>query len=128
MSKTIKVIDLLNKIANGEEVPIEIEYRNKRYVLNRTCKQYYEKGEGSYLDNKLAFKNTIEYEFYGDFLNDEVKIIEEQIIEEQEDQEEIDIQSIEEINLSPTPTKYEVVLHKLVQAVKQLDKKIKEKE
>lgn len=78
MSKTITIIQLLNKIANREEVPIEIEYMNKRYILNRNCKQYYEKGEGSYLDNKLAFKNTIEYEFYGDFLNSEVKIIEEQ--------------------------------------------------
>lgn len=43
------------------------------------------------------------------------------IIEEQQD---IDIQEIEQINLSSTPTKYEAILHKLVQAVKQLDNKI----
>ena len=132
MSKTIKVIDLLNKIANGEEVPIEIEYRNKRYILNRTCKQYYEKGKGSYLDNKLAFKNTIEYEFYGDFLNDEVKIIEGQIIEEQE---EIDIQQLIELENYKDTEYYDCrdiqtnrgMINLLVQAVKQLDKKIKEK-
>ena len=128
MSKTIKVIDLLNKIANGEEVPIEIEYRNKRYILNRTCKQYYEKGEGSYLDNKLAFKNTIEYEFYGDFLNDEVKIIEGQIIEEQE---EIDIDKLEEYTKDELeymcPEELKPLAYKcneIIKAVKQLDKKI----
>ena len=125
MSKTIRVIDLLNKIANGEEVPIEIEYNNKRYVLNKTCKQYYEKGEGSYLENKLAFANTIEHGFYGDFLNDEVEIIEEQ--------EEIDIQGIKEINKSKETNIWnkmsdcEDTINELVQAVKKLDRKIEEK-
>ena len=28
MSKTIKIIDLLNKIANGEELPENIKYDN----------------------------------------------------------------------------------------------------
>ena len=29
--KTIKIIDLLNKIANGEEVPKKIKYENDIY-------------------------------------------------------------------------------------------------
>ena len=31
--KKIKIIDLLNKIANGEKIPKEIEYTRKHYYL-----------------------------------------------------------------------------------------------
>ena len=75
LTKTIKVIDLLNKIANGEEVPKRIKYKNevREYV---------------YDDRDYVNSNSSEfYLFYGtmkartgiDFvnaLNDEVEIIE----------------------------------------------------
>ena len=34
MSKAIKVIDLLNKIANGEDVPEHITFRNYDYMFH----------------------------------------------------------------------------------------------
>ena len=115
MSKTIKVIDLLNKIANGEEVPENIDYHGNTYIYNKERKKYFEKNT-TWL--YVAF-NTNE-------LNDIVEIIEEQ--------EEIDIQNIEELEkiedyeADPTDVKLNrQIINKLVQAVKQLDKKIKEK-
>ena len=61
----MKVIDLLNKIANGEEVPKKIKFDNKEYE-NEPCYMLYEAtGERS----ELQFKK---------FLNDEVEIIEEE--------------------------------------------------
>lgn len=73
----IKIIELLNRIANGEEVPIEIEFNCKRYIFNKYCNQYYEKGKGPNFDDRLTFEKTIEWDFYGDYLNDEAEIIEE---------------------------------------------------
>ena len=109
MSKTIKVIDILNKRANGENIPKQIKYRANLYRLDEN-KIYRDVVDGSYFVEDLNFDLAN--------LNDEVEIIEEQ--------QDIDIQEIEQINLSSTPTKYEVILNKLVQAVKQLDNKMKE--
>ena len=101
-----QIIENINKFELG--TIIESEYGDK-YKLTKTDT---DTRKFSRIDNGLRFMTY-------DNLNRFFRIIKEQ--------EEIDIQSIEEINLSSTPTKYEVVLHKLVQAVKQLDKKIKEK-
>lgn len=38
--KTIKLIDLLNKIANGEEIPKKIKYQNYEYEFNQVDKEY----------------------------------------------------------------------------------------
>jgi len=63
----MKVIDLLNKIANGEEVPKKIKYEgkiwklvNKTYFSNRT------ELLGDYIANAILLS-----------LNDEIEIIEE---------------------------------------------------
>lgn len=115
MSKTIKIIDLLNKIANGEEVPIKINYHGDLYVWSKE-RQFYE----------LENKNFIYLSFETKELNDEVEIIEEQ--------EEIDIQSIKEMEKMIThgygsnETEIAYKVNELVQAVKQLDKNIKEKQ
>ena len=76
MNKKIKIIEILNAISNGEKVPLEIKFRNIIYIFNKECNQYYEKGKGSYFNNKLKFDKTIEWNFYGDFLNEEVEILE----------------------------------------------------
>ena len=136
MSKTIKVIDLLNKIANGEEVPEKMLYKEKIFEFDKLEKCYITSNFdntvmndlGIYLDDGLKMNS----------LNDTVEIIEEQ--------EKIDIQSIEELDenftyienhssglgIEKVLNKAEIELvnkiNKLVQAVKQLDKKIKEKE
>lgn len=83
MSKAIRVIDLLNKIANGEEVPEKVKYCGSEYLYLNHRKDY--------KNMELDFDSCIIDSKYHnlDWLNDTVEIIEEQ--------EEIDIQSIEEI-------------------------------
>lgn len=63
--KKIKIIDLLNKIANGEEVPEKINFNGEEYRLNY-ANTYVDKN-GKYIFQK--YNNLI--------LNDEVEIIEE---------------------------------------------------
>ena len=50
MSKTIKIIDLLNKIANGEEPPEKIRIAGHRYKYNKETKDY---------DSDIGFDNNI---------------------------------------------------------------------
>lgn len=75
----MKVIDLLNKIANKEDLPKRIKYKSVIYGLKGTL--YINDDE---TDRFMDF-------LYADFrnLNDEVEIIED---------EEIDIQEIEELS------------------------------
>ena len=65
----IKIIDLLNKIANGEEVPKKIKYNNIELEYDEKDEDYY-----SYYGGGL-----FEYKFGNckNFLNDEAEIIEE---------------------------------------------------
>ena len=66
----IKVIDLLIKIANGEQVPEKIKYENKIWEYDAYSNDY--KGEDIWLFEELfEYKRTIE------FINDDVEIIEE---------------------------------------------------
>lgn len=65
--KTIKVIDLLNKIANGEEVPKKFRYIDYIYELTESYFKYDYRNK----DNKI-FENVVVLER----LNDEVEIIE----------------------------------------------------
>ena len=70
----MKIIDLLNKIANGE-APKTILYENETYWYDGRENNYY-----TYIARDLDDED-IEYLFYGDntldMLNDEVEIIEE---------------------------------------------------
>ena len=67
----IKIIDLLNKIANKEQVPEKIKYNNKIWEYDVYSNDY--KGEDIWLFEELfEYRRTIE------FINDEVEIIEEQ--------------------------------------------------
>ena len=127
MSKTITIIKLLNKIANGEEVPKKVKYEREIYNF----KEIDYKNE-----NRNLYLFTEELQDITSVLNDTVEIIEEQ--------EEIDIQELEDVNLfdngqnfNDMPiiikwyddnfTNINNTINKLVQAVKQLDKNIKEK-
>ena len=66
----IKIIDLLVKIANGEQVPEKIKYNNKIWEYYVYANDY--KGEDIWLFEELfEYKRTIE------FINDEVEIIKE---------------------------------------------------
>lgn len=66
----MKVIDLLNKIANGEEVPKEIKYDTMNYVFRHYD---YKEVYGELIDEQSSWLEKID--FYK--LNDEVEIIEE---------------------------------------------------
>ena len=74
----MKVIDLLNKIANGEEVPKKIKYYKNIYEYNQNDKRYYNV-EPKKLDLSSKFGD---YNF--NYLNDGVEIIEEKEIEKLE--------------------------------------------
>ena len=68
--KTIKIIDLLNKIANGEEVPKEIVYNTRIFRYNEYNKCYI------WHCNRDEFYLSTYYRIE-QILNDEVEIIEE---------------------------------------------------
>ena len=71
MNKTIKTIDLLNKIANGEKVPKIIRYKNYDFEyherLDNVCNYKVIGSDSKYL-NDVFFIDSI--------LNEEVEIIE----------------------------------------------------
>lgn len=71
----MKVIDLLNKIANGEEVPKKIKWRDKIWTYNNKD-QDYEVNDTDLLGYGFFIHRTL------DFINDEVEIIEEKKIPE----------------------------------------------
>lgn len=67
----MKIIDLLNKIANGEEVPKKIKYKNMVYEYYERLNDFYNYKcveDNSYLEEKYFISNI---------LTDEVEIIEE---------------------------------------------------
>ena len=128
MSKTIRVIDLFSKIANGEEVPKKIQYEDREYYFNVNTREYI------YFDEEDCINRYFIDLLRCTDLNDNVEIIEEQ--------EEIDIQSIEELDenftyienhssglgIEKVLNKAEIELvnkiNKLAQAVKQLEREI----
>ena len=73
----MKIIDLLNKIANGEEVPEKIKYDTKEMKYDHNKQDYlgyYSNGNGEWLFQYLFDKcRNTEH-----FINDEVEIIEEE--------------------------------------------------
>ena len=70
----IKIIDLLNKIANGEEVPEKIKYKDNVYYLGKNMVDLHTyQTEGSNTTRKLSL--IIDNEYLN--LNDYVEIIKE---------------------------------------------------
>ena len=70
----IKIIDLLNKIANNEEVPKKIKYKDNVYYLGKNMVDLHTyQTEGSNTTRKLSL--IIDNEYLN--LNDYVEIIEE---------------------------------------------------
>lgn len=77
----MKIIDLLNKIAKGEDVPKKITLDNYVFEFNKTYEQYHNKYETNLLEH------ISDYNYSG--LNDEIEIIEEVEDKEYEDIEEL---------------------------------------
>ena len=107
----MKVIDLLNKMSNGEEVPKKIKHQYYDYEWNTIDKDYQTR------DGEMLLGNmNIQYH-----LNDEIILIE----------DEVDIDNIEGIIMRPYMgltvmcEDVEKYFNKILQAVKQLNKEIK---
>ena len=110
MSKAIKVIDLLNKIANGEEVPKKIKFRDDIYEFDIVVKHY----------NCVNSKEPLLWQYNGLILNQEVETI--------EDEPEIEISKLQELKgVNPREDVNQEYINLLIKAVKQLDKRIKNK-
>lgn len=73
--KTIKLIDLLNKIANGEEVPKRIRYEYKDYVYKDNYEDYYCEEESRYLFEIIVNDENWKLSYT---MNIEVEILEEE--------------------------------------------------
>ena len=69
----MKIIDLLNKIANGEEVPKKIEYRNIKFIYDKDNRLYIVENYNEYNDLLMELSNH-----KGTDLNYEVEILEEE--------------------------------------------------
>ncbi len=67
----MRIIDLLNKIANGEEVPKKIKYRNKIFMYGKESQCYIDVGCNKYNDLLMELSNHKGTDF-----NYEVEIIE----------------------------------------------------
>lgn len=127
MSKTIKVIDLLNKIANGENLPEKILLKDKVYYLieddegNKVYSQGKSKGNWElFIDHKILITRNLNEKVL--ILDDEVEIIEEE--------PEIDIQGIRDLPFDTHDIEWEDVrdsINQLNLAVKQLDNQINNK-
>ena len=86
MNKTIKIIDLLNMINKGEEVPKKVIFQNREYIRDND-------DDFIYMDKdymKIHLFNDLDY--IVKMLDDEVEIIE-------ESEQDIDIQAIEELEI-----------------------------
>lgn len=103
----MKIIELLNKIANNEEVPKKIKV---------SCYEFEWREEGRYYANttKGNFQSLLQdWLNNANKLNSEVKIIED---------EEIDIQNIKDLGVSINNVGGKIA--ELIKAIKQLDKKV----
>lgn len=109
----MKVIDLLKKIENGENIPQKIKVYQEVFEWD-ILEHYYRRSNGDDLLELCTIFNT------GELLSMEVELIE----------DEIDIDSIEKLELITNNIDGTVCImvkiNELVQAVKQLKKEVKE--
>lgn len=110
MANTIKVIDLLNKIANDFSYQPTVIYRGITYSHDGT----------DYRNNQNDKYGILAGWAINLILNDTVEILEEQ--------QDIDIQKIKEFDDKEISTRERLKIDELIKAVKQLDRNIKDKE
>ena len=116
----MKIIDLLNKINKGEEIPEKVKYEDTIFEYDKDRKEYIHKVDDWYSET-LLFKITNEHtHFIRDLLKAEVEVIEEN--------KEIDIQSIKEISSEDRFYRTDNIdkLNELTRAIKQIDKELNE--
>lgn len=111
MNKKIKMIELLNMIANGEKVPKIIKYNYDTFQYSSKWEQYIKEG----YDEIPLLRIISDYNYSG--LNDEVEILEDNTKEIDEIPEER-IENCTDRNYAYLATKY----NELVKAVKEIRK------
>ena len=107
----MKVIDLLKKIENGENIPKKIKVYQEIFEWD-ILEHYYRRSNGDDLLELCKMFNT------GELLSMEVEPI----------KDEIDIDSIEELKGIVEYATEQDTINKLIQAVKQIDKRVKKLE
>lgn len=85
----MKVIDLLNMISKGEEVPEKIKY--KGHIYNYQYKDIREANIINYYHSEETHHHLIDGGWHDIRLNDEIEIIEEKKIPEKIEKEEIEV-------------------------------------
>lgn len=103
----MKIIELLNRIANNEDVPKKIKFKGLIYTWDKIGYLHYK--DDYYRECSLLEGLRVE-----PVLNARVEII--------EDEEEIDIPNIEDLGVSSNNVGGKIA--ELIKAVKQLDKKV----
>ena len=111
MNKKIKVIELLNKIANGEDLPKRIKIQDYVFELSKDYEHYY-------YNEDVEITHLINHNFSN--LNDEVEILEDNTEEIEEIPEER-IEDCTDRNYAYLATKY----NELVKSVNAIRKDIK---
>lgn len=107
-TKTIKIIDLLNKIANGEEVPKKIKHHwEYEYKFDELRNEY------CYMDNKN--RRFDEEWLVMSMIKDEVEIIE----------EEKDMEKLNKYNFHKKQRQLASKINELIEAVNELKKEEK---
>jgi len=116
MNKKIKIIDLLNKIANEEEVPKKVKYLNRIYKFYKGEKDYisYDDEKTKWCGQTLLF-NIMECHHITELLEAKVEILEDNT-EEIEELKGLDIH---------TPSVLRDKINELVKAVNKLRKENK---
>ena len=116
MNKTIKIIDLINKIANGEEFPKKIKYNKKDIYIWDSIQNKYVLKDASYISLAFDFKE----------LNEEVEIIEDDYTIDIQGIEELDVDNIHLMTAHNLETLFVERYNEMVKVIKQTDKEIKE--
>ena len=115
MNKKIKVIELLNKIANGEDLPKRIKIQDYVFELSKDYEHYY-------YNEDVEITHLINHNFSN--LNDEVEILEDNT-EEIEEIEELRTDEVIDGNwVLRKPTNLEIAykVNELVKAVNSIRK------
>ena len=126
--KTIKVIDLLNKIANGENVPEKIEFEHSIYTYFKEQEDYinYADEDNKWYGQTLLFAIMLNHKI-SEILDTTVEIIEED--------KDINIQNIKEVpeylhigdgkKDKDIKDETNIKINELIKAIKKLDKEMK---
>lgn len=109
MNKKIKIIELLNMIANGEDLPKRIKIQDYVFELSKDYEHYY-------YNEDVEITHLINHNFSN--LNDEVEILEDNT----EEIEELEITEIVQNRLVKEIRENREKINELVRAVKKLRK------